>query len=200
MKKIYKTIIVAFFLFLSTNSYSVIHTITVSNFQFSPASLSVNVGDTMLWVLGGGNHTTTSDGVLPNGAAPWDSPINSTVPAFSYVVTVEGTYNYICSPHLFQGQFVAINTGISNPVSLVNFNIYSIRKSIYNISYSLNRSTDVRMTIYDITGKSARVLSSTVQPAGDYSKTFNLEDLQNGIYLFEILIGNQRISKRLILD
>ena len=56
------------------------------------------------------------------------------------------------------------------------------------------------MIIYDITGKSARVLSSTVQPAGDYSKTFNLEDLQNGIYLFEILIGNQRISKRLILD
>ncbi len=200
MKKIYKTLILSICLFVSTYSFAVVHTITVMNSSFSPNSLNVNVGDTVHWTLGSGfPHTTTSTQV-PSGAAGWNNNINSSTPDFSYVVTVAGIYNYECTIHSFTGQFVALNTGITTPDIFSNFNIYSVRPSTYTISYTLMHSADVKISVYDLTGKSARVLNSSVQSAGDYLNTYYLEDLKKGIYLLEIFIGNRHISKRLILD
>ena len=199
MKKIYKTLILSLCLFVSIYSFATVHNITVSNFQFSPASLNVNVGDTINWTWVSGNHTTTSNQV-PSGAATWDSPITSSVSSFSYKITVAGTYDYICTPHGFAGQFVAINTGITSPDIFANFSIYYARPSTYTISYTLIHSANIKISVYDLTGKSARVLNSSVQSAGDYLNTYYLEDLQKGIYLLEIFIGNRHITKRLILD
>lgn len=199
MKKIYQTLILSALLFLSTSSIAVVHTVVVSNFQFTPASLSVNVGDTILWTFGGGNHTTTSN-TIPLGADTWDNLINSTVQSFTYVLTVAGTYDYICTPHGFVGQIVAINTGINSLDLFSNFNIYSLRSSMYNVSYSLARSGNVKISVYDITGKSAKILKSSYQSAGNYLSTYNFEDLKKGIYIFEMIIDKHRFTKRLVID
>ncbi len=199
MKKIYQTLILTVLLFISSSSIAVVHTVVVSNFQFSPASLSVNVGDTIFWTLGGGSHTTTSN-TIPVGADPWDSPINSSVQSFTYVITVAGTYDYFCTPHLFAGQIVAINTGVNSLDLFSNFNIFAVRPSIYNISYSLARSGNIKISVYDITGKSAKVLKSSYQSAGNYLSTYNFEDLKKGIYIFEMIIDKHRFTKRLVID
>jgi plastocyanin len=72
-----------------------------SSFSFSPQSVQVGVGDTIKWVYDSDNqynHTTTS-GVIPSGATTWDAPLTATDSVFIYVVTEEGTYNYVCTPH-----------------------------------------------------------------------------------------------------
>lgn len=199
MKKIYQTLILTVLLFISSSSIAVVHSVVVSNFQFTPASLSVNVGDTIVWTLGSGNHTTTSN-TIPVGADPWDSPINSNVQSFTYVITVAGTYDYICTPHVFAGQIVAINTGINTLDLFSNFNIFSVRPSIYNISYSLARSGNIKISVYDITGKSAKILKSSYQTAGTYTSNYNFEDLKKGIYIFEMIIDKHRFTKRLVID
>ena len=199
MKKIYQTLILTVLLFISSSSIAVVHSIVVSNFQFTPASLSVNVGDTIVWTLGSGNHTTTSN-TIPVGADPWDSPINSTVQSFTYVINVAGTYDYICTPHVFAGQIVAINTGINSLDLFSNFNIFSVRPSIYNVSYSLARSGNIKISVYDITGKSAKILKSSYQTAGTYTSNYNFEDLKKGIYIFEMIIDKHRFTKRLVID
>lgn len=199
MKKIYQTLILTTLLFISTSSIAVVHSVVVSNFQFTPASLSVNVGDTIVWTLGSGNHTTTST-TIPQGADPWDSPINSNVQSFTYVINVAGTYDYICTPHAFAGQMVAINTGINSLDLFSNFNIFSVRPSIYNISYLLARSGNIKISVYDITGKSAKILKSSYQTAGTYSSNYNFEDLKKGIYIFEMIIDKHRFTKRLVID
>ena len=199
MKKIYQTLILTTLLFISTSSMAVVHSVVVSNFQFTPASLSVNVGDTIVWTLGSGNHTTTSN-TIPVGADPWDSPINSSVQSFTYIITVAGTYDYICTPHVFAGQIVAINTGINSLDLFSNFNIFSVRPSIYNISYSLARSGNIKISVYDITGKSAKILKSSYQTAGTYTSNYNFEDLKKGIYIFEMIIDKHRFTKRLVID
>lgn len=199
MKKIYQTLILTVLLFISSSSIAVVHSIVVSNFQFTPASLSVNVGDTIVWTLGSGNHTTTSN-TIPVGADPWDSPINSSVQSFTYIITVAGTYDYICTPHVFAGQIVAINTGINSLDLFSNFNIFSVRPSIYNISYSLARSGNIKISVYDITGKSAKILKSSYQTAGTYTSNYNFEDLKKGIYIFEMIIDKHRFTKRLVID
>lgn len=199
MKKIYQTLILTVLLFISSSSIAVVHSVVVSNFQFTPASLSVNVGDTIVWTLGSGNHTTTSN-TIPVGADPWDSPINSSVQSFTYIITVAGTYDYICTPHVFAGQIVAINTGINSLDLFSNFNIFSVRPSIYNISYSLARSGNIKISVYDITGKSAKILKSSYQTAGTYTSNYNFEDLKKGIYIFEMIIDKHRFTKRLVID
>ena len=199
MKKIYQTLILSALLFVSTSSIAVVHSVVVSNFQFTPASLSVNVGDTIVWTFGGGTHTTTSN-TIPLGADAWDRPINSIVQSFTYVITVAGTYDYICTPHSFTGQIVAINTGINTLDLFSNFNIYALRSSTYNVSYSLTRSVNIKISVYDITGKSAKILKSSYQSAGNYLSTYNFEDLKKGIYIFEMIIDKHRFSKRLVID
>jgi plastocyanin len=89
-------------------SSSSLHIVHVGSFYFSPASLTVNVGDTIYWTWDDGDHTTTSD-EIPIGADPWDSPMNSEISSFQYIVTEPGIYTYFCTPHasIMMGDFTA---------------------------------------------------------------------------------------------
>lgn len=88
----------------SANGYATVIPIAVSSNFFSPSNVNANIGDTIRWNWVSGSHTTSCDGILPGtslppNAAPWDAQMNSGNPVFNYVVTVAGTYNYICIPH-----------------------------------------------------------------------------------------------------
>src|SRR5690349_17304260 len=99
----------------SLNTYSTTWTVTVQNFMFTPSNLpSVIVGDTIKWEWINGSHTTTST-TIPQGAPTWDSPMNDQSPVFRYIVTVPGTYNYVCTPHApdMAGSFTANVIGIT---------------------------------------------------------------------------------------
>lgn len=93
-----KTILLLLFILLSFESFATVYRIKVSNFQFSPRRVNALVGDTILFVYKNGFHTTTST-TIPAGAVPWDSPMDVNTTRYMYVLTVPGTYNYICLPH-----------------------------------------------------------------------------------------------------
>lgn len=97
--------------------------VTVENFQFSPASLNVIVGDVIHWEWVNGSHTTSSLS-LPASASSWDTPMNSANSTFDYTVTIPGTYTYQCNihPSLMKG---TITASVALPVTLSAFNITS---------------------------------------------------------------------------
>ncbi|MGH8925525.1 MAG: cupredoxin domain-containing protein [Acidimicrobiia bacterium] len=70
-------------------------TITATNFAFSPSSVTINIGDTVQWVLGSGSHTTTS-GAFPNPDGRWDQTITAPV---AVVFTQSGQFNFFCRFH-----------------------------------------------------------------------------------------------------
>ncbi len=73
---------------------SSIYTVTVgAGFTFTPSQLTVNAGDTVVWVNLGGFHTVSST----TGAL--DSPPGAT--SYSVTFTQTGVYNYFCEPHQF---------------------------------------------------------------------------------------------------
>ena len=114
MKKIASFISALMFLaamFFNIPAYAVKHVVLVGNFFFNPSALSVSVGDTVRWVWSSGSHTTTS-GVIPGGATNWDELITSSNTSFEYPVTVSGTYNYVCTPHVAMGM-VATFTAVA---------------------------------------------------------------------------------------
>jgi plastocyanin len=69
---------------------------------FSPAAVTINVGDTVHWVWGSNMHSTTSgtcSGVTctPNGM--WDSGVHDAPHTFDFTFTGTGTFSYFCSVH-----------------------------------------------------------------------------------------------------
>ena len=68
---------------------------TATNFAFSPASVTVNRGDTVQWVLGSGSHTTTS-GISPTPDGGWDQTIATPV---SIVFSQPGQFSFFCRFH-----------------------------------------------------------------------------------------------------
>src|SRR6266404_8372825 len=118
-----KKILPVLFCFIFFQSKAAIQNVNVSNFQFSPNSFNVVVGDVIHFVWVNGGHTTSSI-TVPIGAIPWDAPLNS-LPGndfFDYTVTTAGSYSFQCNIHpiVMQGSFVASGAA---PVTLSAFSI-----------------------------------------------------------------------------
>jgi plastocyanin len=68
--------------------------VTIVDFDFSPSSVTVNVGDTVTW---------TNDGPTPHSATSndgvWDTGIMDAGQSGSHTFTEAGTFSYICTPH-----------------------------------------------------------------------------------------------------
>lgn len=70
--------------------------VDMANFAFSPAGVSVHVGDTVTWA----NHDTAPhDVTVTSGPVAAHSPMLATGQTWSYMFTTPGTYDYICSIH-----------------------------------------------------------------------------------------------------
>ncbi|HEX8068710.1 MAG TPA: plastocyanin/azurin family copper-binding protein [Pyrinomonadaceae bacterium] len=72
-------------------------TVTLTNFQFAPATVTVKAGGTVTWTNKEGTHTVSAD----NGA--WESPTLSAGQSFSQKFDKPGTYRYYCSFHGSKG-------------------------------------------------------------------------------------------------
>jgi len=70
--------------------------VTISNFKFAPASVTVTAGSVVTWTNSGPSvHTTTSNASPP----VWDSGNLAKGAKFSHTFAKPGTYAYHCSIH-----------------------------------------------------------------------------------------------------
>jgi len=122
--KIFRTLVALLFC-ISINAQTT-HTINTGSFYYTPSTLTINVGDSVIWINDGGTHdvngNTNSITNQPfNNPVTFDSPTTSSVGAviFAYKFTVAGTYNYDCSvgSHASAGMVGAV---IVNPPSTSN--------------------------------------------------------------------------------
>ncbi len=81
---------------------------------FTPDILRVQVGDIVTFIPSDDGHNTASKrGMLPDGAEPWNSPMNE---EFSITFAVEGVYGYVCLPHYEMGMvgLIVVGNDLSN--------------------------------------------------------------------------------------
>ncbi len=68
------------------------------------------------------------------------------------------------------------------------------------LSYKLDSQMPVRIDLFDITGKFVKTLTQQGnQYAGKYNVSYNLADLQNGIYFATLLTNDRKSSAKIIL-
>jgi hypothetical protein len=67
------------------------------------------------------------------------------------------------------------------------------------INFELPRSSNVKLSVYDITGKLASELVNEQRAAGYYTVEFNASNLSSGMYFYRIEAGEFTTTKKMIL-
>ena len=197
MMKLIATTILFVFVF---NAKAVVHTIYVweGYFQFTPGSITIDLGDTIQWLPLGGIpptmvHTVTSS-TIPPGAATfdytWQAPSDT---FFQYVPTVAGIYDYVCTPHISMnmvGQFTVNSTGTSISNKHTNSNELLVYPNpTNNIIRLVNNNNSYPYKLYSFNGQ--------VVSEGIFKHELDISSLANGLFILE-LITDQR--KRIIVE
>ena len=87
----------------TTETPSPKHQVNMANFTFVPDSLSISIGDTVLWVNKESVSHTTTSGVNGVWDSLWDSGVMALGDSFKHVFSTTGTFHYFCRIHYSNG-------------------------------------------------------------------------------------------------
>ena len=178
--------------------------------QYNPASLKLDRYNN-IYIVGSVYYQTTSGDdyvtikYLPNGTQHWvttyNGPlINSHDHAVDLAVDtnlnvyVTGTSSRQNNPILWDAATIKYNqpNGITSNNNEVpeEFKLHQNYPNPFNsitlITYELPHRSNVKLSLYNITGQLVRTLVKSEQNTGYYSLAVNLDDLASGVYFYKI--------------
>ncbi len=97
--------------------------------------------------------------------------------------------------------FVGIteNTGMNYHITNLKLQIYPnpVRKKC-NVKYTLSKQTQVKISLFDVTGRLIKGIINEHQNAGFYHKIFDISNLAQGIYFIRLNTDNHLKIKKII--
>jgi len=198
------SIVILFSLASSLSFGGVRQNIAFGGTSFTPNTLNVSVGDTIVWSGNFGFHIIKSD-AIPGGAATW-GPTTASTTSLIYVVTVPGLYHYECTIHVAMGMtgtFTAAASGVDEPVTndqaTLGINYPNPFTGITILRYTLKNASPVNLNIFDINGKAIKQVINSYQSANAYEVPFDASNLPNGTYICELKCGDAILTRRIVV-
>ncbi len=100
---------------------------------------------------------------------------------------------------LYLGEGVGVKERTNSVLTTSDFSISpNPARSLININYNLNRSTNGSLRIYDISGREVALLESGKLAEGNHSLEWNTK-VQAGIYLCKLDLGYKSLTRKLII-
>lgn len=167
---------IAAFVFTAFSLSATVHNVSVSSNVFTPSSLTISAGDTVLWTNTGGNHNVNGDisttANASNPASFGNGSASSSSWTYQFVFRSTGTYNYQCDPHVGLGMAGTITV---NAPSLSGVVSQSFEAGSGSWIYANNPG------VYNVSGDVWDVVSSlsTINPSAG-SSFWGMQDLNNG--------------------
>ena len=156
------------------NGWAATHDVLIVGFAFSPATVTIDTGDTVRWTeKDGAFHTSTSDTGL------WDSGGLAQDASFSFKFNAPGNYPYHCEPHPFMTGSVTVKAGVNSPPSV------SVDSPTNNAAFNAPASVDISVSAQDSDGTVANVrfLDGTTVLGNDTTAPYSLTaDLAPGLH------------------
>jgi plastocyanin len=194
-------------LFLSGSSFSqTTHNVTVTNFTFTPDTITIITGDAVKWTNVLGNHNVVADDNSftsgPAAPAPWE---------FTHTFTTVGMNPYYCEPHGGPGgSGMAGVVIVNNPVSVDDEKLladkFELMQNFPNpfnpstkIEYRISDRSFVSLKVYNILGDEVTTLVNEEKQTGVYNVNFNASGLSSGMYLYKLQAGSFVEMKKMIL-
>jgi hypothetical protein len=111
-----------------------------------------------------------------------------------------GTPVHIRTATIYVGNLV---TGITSNIIPAEYYLYQNYPNPFNpttkIVFDMVKSSDVKISIFDIAGKKVDVIEVGKQDIGRHSVTFNGENLSSGVYFYKIQAGEFTDIKKMFL-
>lgn len=185
---------------------STTHTITNSGFTFSPNNLTINLGDTIKFVL-----ASIHDAVEVSQAI-WNANGNTSNGGFTVpfsggtVVPQEARkYYYACTPHAsigMKGTFTVNSvTGVTSMGNKLpsEFKLSQNYPNPFNptttISFTVTQPSEITLKVYNLLGAEIQTLAQGVYSAGDYNKSWDASNISAGVYFYQLQAGNFNADK-----
>jgi plastocyanin len=173
------------------------HTVTVSNFQFDPAVLTISPGDEVVWTNTEGLHNVDgSEASFPDNPVAFGNELSSDMWTYSFTFDIEGTYDYRCAQHTFmEGTVIVSGVNGTKEAETGVLKAYPIPAEDFIYIEGLSQFPgNSQIRIFDITGK--RALESTVSA----NEPVDISFLKAGIYIFNLTTedGQQFTGKVLV--
>jgi plastocyanin len=154
MRKVFLLPILAALL-LASAAHAATVQVTVRNFEFSPAVVNIQPGDTVVWTNTGGTHNVASDDgtsfFVDLKAAPW---------TFSHKFTANGTFPYHCDMHptVMQG---TVNVGATAPGAPGNLKAQGTSTTEITLTWNdASNETGYRIEMRTLTGSYQQVATA----------------------------------------
>ena len=185
----------AFFMLLNFSVLSVsaqdLINVEVRNNEFDPASITINVGDTVRWTnVEGFHNVNATTATFPSNPEGFGNEVGAGW-TFEHVFTIAGDYNYQCDPHASLGMTgditVAVSTGVSDlytntlikevyPIPAIDYTFIELNEAI------ITSDIDLQVVIFDING--ANVYQRLVVDSNIIK--VETQDWATGMYVFQL--------------
>jgi hypothetical protein len=105
---------------------------------------------------------------------------------------------------IFVGNLSAVGIGTQNEPGIPTaFELKQNYRNPFNpetiISYQLPVSSNVTLSVYDITGREVEVLVNEFRTAGTHEITFDASNLPSGIYIYKMISGDFTATRKMSL-
>lgn len=184
--------------FLSLNlSAQTSQGVTVSNYTFSPANLTIIAGDEVVWTNTGGTHNVNGKtSTFPSNPESFGNDLGSGW-TYKFTFSTAGTYDYQCDPHAAFGMVgkIVVNPKVTTSSQVLADGAEKMFLSPNPATQYIelfvpgNFGTVISLKVYTISGE---LCNQEAFSKNSGTLRFDISQLKNGIYFMEVNAENQR--------
>ncbi len=190
---------------LTFQAFTTTHIISANGFSYSPSSISIHQGDTVLFNIGSSHNaleiskdTWDANGTASNGG------FNLGFGGGQLIFNTPGTFYFICTPHASFGMKGAITvSGSSATANVLSETDIPGLETLYpnplsdnlTIGFSVTEPSNITIDLLDITGMRVKQLTNKRYTAGRHVENFDLAYLKPGKYF---VLYNSRYKRNVL--
>lgn len=205
MKKIYSILLLSI---IAVSMKATSYTVTISGFSYSPATLTVTVGD-VVTISASGTHPLAEVSQTTWNAAgntPLSSGFGVKTSAYTFTIISATDIYYVCQNHVgsgMKGMITVSTVGVKEQNNAVsNINIFP-NPAKDKLSVKFNSLDQVILTakLYSICGQEVECLVANKEfNAGLNTINFDLKNIPSGVYFMQLNAGSYKVTKKIIVD
>ena len=204
-----------FLLFLSSlflligNSNATNYDVTISGFSYTPATLTVNVGDVVTI------EASSFHPLVQVSEASWNSDLTTPLSGgftsttnFALTITASmagTTIFYLCNVHGPSGMKGQINVNLAagiteNQVHDFNFTVYpNPVMSDASLNISTKKAGKISFSMYDLKGRMVTQFADINVQSGQITVPFDTAPLQKGLYILQMRTSQGLLRKQIVI-
>lgn len=206
MKKIYSVLLLSI---LAISMKATSYTVTISGFSYSPATLTVSVGD-VVTIAASGAHPLAEVSQTTwnaNGTATLSTGFGTKTSSYTFTITSASDIYYVCTNHVtmgMKGMITVSSVGVKEQANQISgISVFpNPAKNQFSVKFNSSENGNVTAKLYSICGQ--EIESLTVNKEFFVGTTTLNFDLQNhipaGVYFVQLNYNLKKITKKLIIE